>query len=54
VRSAYRTEVLIASLFGALRELGWVIRKRNVVPSEVERLYRLLADDFSPTRRSSD
>jgi hypothetical protein len=45
---------LIAGLFGALRELGWVIRKRNVIPSEVERLFGLLANDFSPTRRSSD
>ena len=54
LRSAYRTEVLIAGLFGAPRELGWVIRRRNVIPSEVKRLFRLLAVDFSPTRQSSD
>ena len=51
LRSAYRARVLIAGLFGALGELGWVIRRRSVIPPEVERLFRLLTDELSPPRR---
>ena len=42
LKAAYHNHVFSAGLFGAIRALPWVIKRRQVLPPEVVHLYRKL------------